>query len=88
MRIEKRYFTFMNQEVEDEEEAKIAELDEYEDVALAVVRVCENTDCERCPFDNGSRCLFTPPPHSWCLSCDSFHNDDMDMRAKEEGWYK
>lgn len=88
MRVEKRYFTFMNQEVEDEEEAINAELDDHEDVTLAVKRVCENTDCERCPFDNEGSCLFTPPPHSWSLSCDNFHNGDMNIRAKEEGWYQ
>lgn len=39
MRVEKRYFTFMNQQVNDEEEAEIAERQEYEDVALAVKRL-------------------------------------------------
>lgn len=88
MRIEKRYFTFMNQQVDEEEEAEIAERQEYEDVALAVKKACENTDCEKCPFYNDSRCVFKRVPRSWILNFNEFHDYDMQMRTEQEGWFK
>lgn len=85
MRVEKRYFTFMNQEVEDEEEAKVAERQEYEDVALAVKQMCSNTDCESCPFDIGGCCIFKRTPNSWDLD-NYFHNYEMQSKVKQCEW--
>ena len=82
MRVEKMFYTFMNQRIEDEEEAEIAEHQEYEDVALAVKKVCERIDCENCPFDNGGCCAFSRAPRSWDLDFEDFHSYDMKIRAR------
>lgn len=86
MRVEKMFYTFMNQRVEDEEEAEIAERQEYEDVALAVKKACENTDCEMCPFDDSGCCIFRRAPHSWDLDFNDFHDYDMQVKAKCRKW--
>lgn len=86
MRVEKRYYTFMSQEVEDEEEAEIAERQEYEDIALAVKKMCNNTGCPSCPFYNVGHCIFAPTPNSWDLDSDDFHNYETQMKIEQRKW--
>ena len=82
MRIEKRYFTFMGEEVDDIDEAECAERQEYEDAALAIKKVCKNIQCEECPFNDGGCCLFYRAPRAWNLDYNEFHSYDMELRYK------
>lgn len=84
MREYRAYETFMGQRCDDIYEAECAERQEYEDVALAVKKMCAEITCGACPFHNADTCLFKSLPERWELDFNEFHNYEMEQRFKNK----
>ena len=74
--------TFMGRKCDEIDEAECAERQEYEDVALAVKKMCVEISCNDCPFHYLGLCAFKTLPEQWKLDFDEFHDYEMERKIK------